>query len=121
MAKQITFTFDGKEYILEFSRKTVKDAQKKGLTYECLDSIDKNPLSLLDIVPLLWSCAFDMHHPSVSEEKRQEMYKQLTDKKGDDEDENDSGLFGALAELFAEPLNTLFEEQGNVEWKASWK
>ena len=121
MAKQITFVVDDKEYILEFNRKTLKEAGEKGVTIDRLMAIETNPIDAVEIIPLLWSSAFDMHHPSVKEEKRQELFKLLNNKRGSEEDENDSGLFGALAELFAEPLNTLFEDEGNVEWKASWR
>lgn len=119
MAKQITFKVDDKEYILEFNRKTVKSASEKGLTIERLEKIDDNKADAVELVPLLWCCAFDMHHPSVSENKRLELFEKMSNKKG--KDENDLGLLGALFELFAEPITTLLEDEGNVEWTPSWK
>lgn len=118
MAKQITFKVDKKEYILEFNRKTVKLASEKGLTAERLENIDNNKLDAVEVIPLLWSCAFDMHHPSVSEEERQELYDMMSNKQGKDDD---LGLLGALSELFLEPITTLLEIEGNVEWTTSWR
>lgn len=116
MAKQITFSYKDKDYILEFNRDTVKKSQDMGLSIEKLEECDKNPFLALEVVPLLWRCAFLMHHPSVDKNLVEEMYKELANKEGD---KDEDGLIFSLMELYSEPLNTLLE-QGNVKWSKSW-
>ena len=62
MAKQLTFTYDGKDYTLEFTRRTVAEMEKKG--FIASDITDK-PMTTL---PALFAGAFLAHHRFVKED-----------------------------------------------------
>ena len=52
MAKQLTFTFEDKEYTLEFTRKTVTEMEKRGFVAA---EVEHKPMSTL---PALFEGAF---------------------------------------------------------------
>ena len=95
MSKQLTFTFEDKEYTLEYTRRTVAEMEKKGFI---ASEITEKPMSTL---PALFAGAFLAHHRFVKEE-----------------------LIGKLAEMYNEPIMTLVEEpeesKGNLNWTATW-
>ena len=109
MAKQLTFTYDGKDYTLEFTRRTVAEMEKKG--FIASDITDK-PMTTL---PALFAGAFLAHHRFVKEDIINDIYSKLTKKED---------LIGKLAEMYNEPILTLVEEpeeaEGNLDWTATW-
>lgn len=109
MAKQLEFTFEDKEYTLEFTRRTVAEMEKKG--FIASDITDK-PMTTL---PALFAGAFLAHHRFVKEDVIDKIYATRTDK---------VGLIGKLAEMYNEPIMTLVEEpedsEGNANWTATW-
>lgn len=109
MAKQLIFTYEGKEYTLEYTRRTVAEMEKKG--FIASDITDK-PMTTL---PALFAGAFLAHHRFVKEDVINTIYNKLTKKED---------LIGALAEMYNEPIMTLVEEpeedEGNVNWTATW-
>ena len=109
MAKQLIFTFEDKEYTLEYTRRTVAEMEKKG--FIASDITDK-PMTTL---PALFAGAFLAHHRFVKEDVINNIYTKLT-KKVD--------LIGKLAEMCNEPIMALVEEpeedKGNVNWTATW-
>ena len=109
MAKQLTFTYDGKDYTLEFTRRTVAEMEKKG--FIASDITDK-PMTTL---PALFAGAFLAHHRFVKEDIINDIYSKLTKKED---------LIGKLAEMYNEPILALFEEpekaEGNLDWTATW-
>ena len=109
MAKQLNFTYDGKEYTLEFTRRTVAEMEKKG--FIASDITDK-PMTTL---PDLFAGAFLAHHRFVKREVIDNIYTKLTKKED---------LIGKLAEMYNEPIMALVEEpeedKGNVNWTATW-
>lgn len=56
MAKQLKFTFKDKEYVLEFTRRTVTEMEKKGFVAA---EVENKPMSTL---PALFEGAFLAHH-----------------------------------------------------------
>ena len=104
MAKQLTFTYDGKDYTLEFTRRTVAEMEKKG--FIASDITDK-PMTTL---PALFAGAF-----LVKEDIINDIYSKLTKKED---------LIGKLAEMYNEPILALVEEpekaEGNLDWTATW-
>ena len=46
MAKQLKFTFKDKEYVLEFTRRTVTEMEKKGFVAAEVEHWSKNPRNL---------------------------------------------------------------------------
>ena len=109
MAKQITFEFEGKEYVLEFTRKSIETMEKQGFI---ASEIAEKPVSTL---PALFAGAFLAHHPYVKREVIDKIFDKLTNKQE---------LIGKLAEMYNEPIMALMDEpgedEGNVNWAASW-
>lgn len=109
MAKQLRFTFEDKEYTLEYTRRTVVEMEKKG--FIASDITDK-PMTTL---PALFAGAFLAHHRFVKEDIINDIYSKLTKKED---------LIGKLAEMYNEPIMALVQEpeeaEGNLDWEASW-
>lgn len=109
MAKQLNFTYDGKDYTLEFTRRTVAEMEKKGFI---ASDITEKPMTTL---PALFAGAFLAHHRFVKEDVINDIYSKLTKKED---------LIGKLAEMYNEPIMALVEEpeedKGNVNWTATW-
>ena len=100
MAKQLKFTFEGEDYTLEYTRRTVSEMEKNGFV---ANDIDTKPMTVL---PALFEGAFLAHHRFVKKDVIQE------------------DLIGKLAEMYNEPIMALVAEpdksEGNVDWTASW-
>ncbi len=108
MAKQIHFTYDDKEYTLEFTRRTVKQMEDEGFIVR---DIDVRPMTLL---PALFAGAFKAHHRFVRQEVIDQIYDAMPDKEA---------LIGKLADMYNEPLISLMDEPDegkNVDWMANW-
>lgn len=109
MAKQIRFEYDGKEYTLEFTRKSIEIMERQG--FIASDIADK-PMTTL---PALFAGAFLAHHRYVKKELVDEIYSKMTNKQD---------LLSKLAEMYNEPIQALMEEPedavGNVKWEASF-
>ncbi len=109
MAKQIRFEYDGKEYTLEFTRKSIETMERQG--FVASDIADK-PMTTL---PALFAGAFLAHHRYVKKELVDEIYSKMTNK---------HDLLSKLAEMYNEPIQALMEEPeeaaGNVKWEASF-
>nr|DAS53362.1 MAG TPA: protein of unknown function (DUF5055) [Caudoviricetes sp.] len=109
MAKQLNFTYDGKEYTLEFTRRTVAEMEKKGFI---ASDITEKPMTTL---PALFAGAFLAHHRFVKEDIINDIYSKLTKKED---------LIGKLSEMYNEPILALVEEpekaEGNLDWTATW-
>lgn len=109
MAKQLTLTYDGKDYTLEFTRRTVAEMEKKG--FIASDITDK-PMTT---IPALFAGAFLAHHRFVKEDIINDIYSKLIKKED---------LIGKLAEMYNEPILALVEEpekaEGNLDWTATW-
>jgi hypothetical protein len=109
MAKQLRFSFEGKDYVLEFTRKTVSDMERRGFV---VSDVETKPMSTL---PALFAGAFLAHHRFIKSETIDAIFAQMT---------NREELIGKLAEMYNEPLAALVEEpeenEGNVKWTASW-
>lgn len=109
MNKKLSFTYDDKEYVLEYTRKTVAEMEKKGFI---ASEITEKPMTTL---PALFAGAFLANHRFVKQETIDTIYSKLTNKEE---------LIGKLAEMYNEPILTLVEEPeenaGNVSWTASF-
>lgn len=109
MAKTLKFEYEGTQYTLEFTRRTVQEMERNGFI---ADEIDTKPMTVL---PMLFEGAFLAHHRWVKKDLVHEIFDRMVHK-----DE----LIGKLAEMYNEPIMTLIEEpdgsEGNVDWTASW-
>lgn len=109
MAKDIRFVHDGKEYRLEFTRKSIEIMERQG--FVASDIVEK-PMTTL---PALFAGAFLAHHRYVKREVIDEIFAKMTNKQE---------LLSKLAEMYNEPIEALMEEpepnEGNVTWEASF-
>lgn len=97
----ITDPDEGREYTLEYSRKSVVKAENAGLDVNAMES------KLMTMVPLLFWGAFLMHHPHMTKEQTDKI---LFDSLGGlNEDE-----VAYLGKLYAEPFKALIasEDEG---------
>lgn len=105
MAKTITFTYGGKDYTLEFTRKSIETMERQGFV---ATDIDIKPMST---IPALFSGAFLAHHPFVKKETTDSIFSNL---------KNKGELIQRLAEMYNEPLEALVSEpedsEGNLDW-----
>ena len=109
MAKQLRFTYQNKEYVLEYTRRSVEIMEKKGFV---ASDIDERPVTIL---PALFAGAFLANHRYEKQDVIDAIYAKMTNK---------SELIGKLAEMYNEPIMALVDEpeesEGNVSWTASW-
>lgn len=110
MAKQIRFEYQGKQYTLEFTRRSIEIMERQGFN---VNDIGDKPMTTL---PALFAGAFLANHRWVKREVIDEIYEQMPNKEE---------LLQKLAEMYNEPLEALMKEpdenEGNVvNWEASW-
>lgn len=109
MNKQLKFTYQDREYCLEYTRKSVELMERQGFV---ASDINDKPMTVL---PALFSGAFLANHRFVKKEVIDEIFAKLTNK---------SELIGKLAEMYNEPIMALIDDpeeaEGNVDWTASW-
>jgi hypothetical protein len=110
MAKQLNFEYKGKEYTLEFTRETVKQMEREGFVAEQI--ITKPMLTL----PKLFAGAFKAHHRYEKQKTIDEMFENFTNK---------TALIEKLAEMYADPMETLMDDEaineGNaIAWDANF-
>ena len=109
MAKQLRFTYQNKEYVLEYTRRSVEIMEKKGFV---ASDIETKPVTVL---PALFAGAFLANHRNMKPEIIDEIYSKMPNKQE---------LIGKLAEMYNEPIMALVDEpeesEGNVNWTASW-
>lgn len=105
MAKTIKFSFEGKDYTLEFTRNSIKAMESQGFT---LSQVSDKPISVL---PALFKGAFIAHHKFLKQEVIDSIFAKMT---------NRESLFETLAEMYNEPIVSLMNEpdadEGNISW-----
>ena len=110
MSKQITFSYDGKEYKLEFTRRTIRQMEENGFNIQL---IGEKPMTML---PDFFAGAFRANHKNVKRELIDEIYTNMPNK---------DKLIEKLVEMYNEPLSALMEEPEEnsakkVDWVASF-
>lgn len=109
MNKQLRFTYQDREYCLEFTRKSVETMERNGFI---ASDIDDKPMTIL---PALFAGAFLANHRFTKKEVIDDIYSKMTNK---------TELIGKLSEMYNEPIMSLVDEpeesEGNVDWTASW-
>ena len=109
MNKQLKFTYQDKDYCLEFTRKSVETMERSGFVAA---DIETKPMTVL---PALFKGAFLANHRFVKDEVVNEIFSKMTNK-GD--------LISKLSEMYNEPIMALVDEpeesEGNLDWTASW-
>lgn len=109
MSKQINFEYEGNEYTLEFTRKSIERLERQGFV---ASEITEKPMLTL---PALFAGAFLAHHRYLKREIVDKIFDKFTNKQE---------LIGKLAEMYNEPILALMDEpeesEGNIQWGASW-
>jgi hypothetical protein len=111
MAKKLEFNYQGKDYTLEYTRESVKQMEREGFVAN--DIITKPMLTL----PKLFSGAFKAHHKyDVKQKQIDEIFELFSNKQA---------LVEKLAEMYAEPMETLMDndaiDEGNaIAWEANF-
>ena len=111
MGKQLNFEYKNKEYTLEFTRESVKQMEREGFVAK--DIMEKPMLTL----PKLFAGAFKAHHRFDTKQKQiDEIFELFTNKQA---------LVEKLAEMYAEPMETLMDNDnidvGNaIAWEANF-
>lgn len=106
MAKQIKLNYKGKDYVLEYSRKTVSIMEQAGLSIQ--DITGKMATNL----PLMFEAAFIMHHRSLNSETKNEIYDLM---------KNKEQLFTTLIEMVSEVYNSLYAENEDDSKNLNWE
>ncbi len=116
--KKIELTYEGKQYTLEFNRRTILKLEKAlradGINLvemtEKENDEDANPIELISIVDTMFTYAFKMHHPNVT----QDVIDTIFDKLG-----NKEQLSGVLFEIMTAPISALADnKEGEITWAA---
>ena len=109
MSKQLRFEFEGNEYCLEYTRKSVEIMERRGFV---ASDITTKPMTIL---PALFAGAFLANHRYIKDEVIEKIFTKL---------KNKDNLIEKLAEMYNEPIKALVSEpdeaEGNVDWTASW-
>lgn len=109
MSKQLRFTYQDKQYTLEYTRKSVEMMEKQGFV---ATEIKDKPMTTL---PALFAGAFLANHRFVKQDVIDEIFSKMINK---------TDLIGKLAEMYNEPIMTLIDDpeeaEGNLDWTASW-
>ena len=94
----ITDPDEGREYTLEFSRKTVAKTEQAGLDINRLESAS------MTMIPLLFWGAFLMHHPHMTRDQTDKILFEGLGGLSEDE-------MAHLGKLFAAPFQTLIASE----------
>ena len=109
MAKKLEFSYQGKDYTLEYTRESVKQMEREGFV---ANDIVNKPMSTL---PKLFSGAFKAHHKyDVKQKQIDEMFDLF---------KNKDALVEKLAEMYHEPFEALLDDSdgGNsIAWEANF-
>lgn len=107
MSKTISFEYEDKEYVLEYTLRTAGQANEDGFI---LEQLGEKPALM---IPKLVYWAFVRHNKGITRKKTEEIYKWIRDK---------SGFLSTLGEMYAEAVNALVdsdEDEGNANWAVS--
>lgn len=106
MAKTITCNIDGNDYVLEYTRASVKTIESKGFN---ISEITNKPVTT---ITKLFEGAFIANHRGISNEKIEAIYSKLGDKKK---------LIERLVDMYQETVTSLIDEneEGNAGWVES--
>ena len=103
---KIAITYEEKTYELEFNRNAVRMLEGQGFN---IDALTAQPVTM---IPLLFYGAFAKNHTGIKRNLVDKIYESL---------QNKSGLIQALAEMYAETVNTLLDSGSETEGNAVWE
>lgn len=103
---KITLSYNKKEYILEYSRQSVRMMESQGFA---ADELAKQPVTM---IPLLFQGAFSKNHKGLKRAVIEEIYDNIADK---------GALITALVEMYSDTVTTIIgdKEEGKASWAVS--
>lgn len=107
MATQINFTYEGKSYCLEFTRKSVSQMERSGFR---ASEVLEMPMSML---PDFFAGAFIANHKYVKRDVIDAIFDKMKDK---------NALLETLTKMYNEPLVALMadgEEGNEIQWETT--
>lgn len=105
MAKKINLTFDGQDYTLEFTKRTIRQLEENGFNPR---DIDSKPLTT---IPILFAGAFRANHRFVKNEVIDAIYESCPNK-----DE----LISALLDMYIEHMVAMVEDPKDNAKNVTW-
>lgn len=107
MNTKIRFTYEGIDYVLEYTRHTISMMEERGFV---ISDVNKKPMSSL---PRMFSGAFLANHKHTKQETIDAIYAKMPNKEG---------LFEKLTVMYTEAIEALMDEpeedEGNIQWEA---
>lgn len=102
--KNITFTYKGTDYVLEYTRNSIKRMESDGFSPS---EYEKKPMTVMND---LFRGAFLAHHRSVGTALIDEMFEKIADKEG---------FFSVLVDLYQAPFEAITDSptEGEITWK----
>lgn len=104
MNKKIEFNYNGKDYVLEYNRKSIEYIERQGFS---ISQLAEKPMSML---PMAFSGLFFKNHKNTRQSEIDEIY---------DNFKNKDMLINTIAEMLNEAYSSLQDDnqEGNIEWK----
>lgn len=106
MVSKIKFKVKGKEYVLEYTRNSIVEMERRGF------NAFKIPEMTFTLLPDLFAGAFVANHPDAPRDFIDEIYEQFDDK---------GELLGALAEMYTAAIEAYIAElkkaRNGLEWE----
>ncbi len=115
MSKKIKFEYDGVNYTLRFTPRSLKKMEREGFKFGKMDEM------LITSPEELFCGAFYAEHPHVPRDKKLKIYKALSREMDnapdgyDDEGDADQ-LTKVLGEMLAGAIDEITNRGGNVKW-----
>jgi len=106
MAKQIKLNYKGKDYVLEYSKKSVSIMEQAGLNMQEIGN------KMATMLPIMYEGAFIMHHRALNSEMKDEIYVLLKDKEQ---------LFMKFIEMITETYTSLYEQNEDDSKNLAWE
>ena len=104
--KTIEFTYEDKDYTLEYDAESVKKLEHSGFSFGKIED------HVLTAAEDIFYGAFEKNHKDVSRKKRREIWGAMSDTDEDGKDE----LSEALFEMINDAIKAL-KPSGNVKWR----
>lgn len=102
----ITLTYNGKKYILTYTRESVRTLQNGGFD---VSEIRSKPNIM---IPMLFRGAFYANHKDIKGKTVDDIYDNLTGR---------TELIGELVGMYQECVDSLFDEPENPSGNVSWE
>lgn len=105
---KITFTFDDKDYTLEFDRDSANRTAMGGLDVSKLSGEQ-----ILTGPKMIFEGALYKHHGRLSKRKVEEIFESFDEK---------AELIGALTEMYAQAVESVYSDgSGKTQWEVAGK